>query len=248
MIMRKMTAMLMAVLLLMTAGLAAAETFQEGPLQPGDTGAAVTAMQQRLIELGYLEGEPSGVYDDETEAAVLSFQEQNDLLASGIADRITLEVLMSENALHAPKEPDWDWLAETALEDGDAYSRSNGAMAMATWMPATAVEFASAVGYAPQVIFNTDEYSAIRENGFVSARTNPLSTFAADVDTSSYAQLRRRILSGEAVPADSVRIEFTPSRRSVVVARATMSTTRFDGVAVRLPNVRNVMWSCSAWM
>ena len=55
--------------------------------------------------------------------------------------------------------------------------------------------------------FNTDEYSHIESNRFLSTLTSPLSTFAADVDTSSYAQLRRRILNGETIPADSIRIE-----------------------------------------
>ena len=59
----------------------------------------------------------------------------------------------------------------------------------------------------PEISFNTDEYGLISENGFISVKNAPLSTFAADVDTSSYAQLRRRILSGEAIPKDSVRVE-----------------------------------------
>ena len=37
--------------------------------------------------------------------------------------------------------------------------------------------------------------------------TSPLSTFAADVDTSSYALFRRKVLNGERVAPDSIRIE-----------------------------------------
>ena len=44
-------------------------------------------------------------------------------------------------------------------------------------------------GMAAELPFSTDEYGLINENGFVSVRTSPLSTFAADVDTSSYAQI-----------------------------------------------------------
>lgn len=54
---------------------------------------------------------------------------------------------------------------------------------------------------------NTEEYSAIKENIFLSANVHPFSTFAADVDTASYANLRRMILSGKKLPADAVRIE-----------------------------------------
>lgn len=55
--------------------------------------------------------------------------------------------------------------------------------------------------------YNTEEYNYTKENAFLSAETNPFSTFAADVDTASYANIRRMILSGERPPADAVRIE-----------------------------------------
>lgn len=54
---------------------------------------------------------------------------------------------------------------------------------------------------------NTEEYNHIEENGFLSVFTAPLSTFAADVDTASYANLRRMLLDGETVIPDAVRIE-----------------------------------------
>ena len=58
--------------------------------------------------------------------------------------------------------------------------------------------------------FNTEEYSSINENGFRSTLTSPLSTFAADVDTASYANLRRMITDGyffEEIPSGAVRAE-----------------------------------------
>ncbi len=55
--------------------------------------------------------------------------------------------------------------------------------------------------------FNTEEYSAITESGFRSVATSPLSTFAADVDTASYANIRRMIHDGTKPEADAVRIE-----------------------------------------
>ncbi len=55
--------------------------------------------------------------------------------------------------------------------------------------------------------FNTEEYSDIDESGFVSAAARPLSTISADVDTASYANVRRMILDGQAPPPDAVRIE-----------------------------------------
>ena len=40
-------------------------------------------------------------------------------------------------------------------------------------------------GYEDESDFNTEEYNAIKENGFIDVVSTPLSTFAADVDTGS---------------------------------------------------------------
>ena len=57
---------------------------------------------------------------------------------------------------------------------------------------------------------NTEEYSQWEEQGFNSVMKAPLSTFAADVDTASYSNLRRLINSGyelDELPQGAVRIE-----------------------------------------
>lgn len=59
----------------------------------------------------------------------------------------------------------------------------------------------------PDVPMNTEDYSAIRERGFVSPTVEPLSTFSADVDTASWSNIRRFLNTGMAIPADAVRIE-----------------------------------------
>ena len=55
--------------------------------------------------------------------------------------------------------------------------------------------------------WNTEEYKYHGENGWMNAVTSPFSTFAADVDTASYANLRRMLLEGREIPKDAVRIE-----------------------------------------
>ena len=45
------------------------------------------------------------------------------------------------------------------------------------------------------------------ENRWLSTISSPFSTFAADVDTASYANLRRMLMAGQDVPADAVRLE-----------------------------------------
>jgi Ca-activated chloride channel homolog len=55
--------------------------------------------------------------------------------------------------------------------------------------------------------FDTATYDHISENPFLPAATNPLSTFSIDVDTASYANVRRFINSGTLPPKDAVRVE-----------------------------------------
>ena len=55
--------------------------------------------------------------------------------------------------------------------------------------------------------WNTEEYSYQPEHGFISAALQPLSTFAADVDTASYANLRRQLMEGRRPVEDSIRAE-----------------------------------------
>ncbi|MBQ3161907.1 MAG: VWA domain-containing protein [Oscillospiraceae bacterium] len=55
--------------------------------------------------------------------------------------------------------------------------------------------------------FNTEEYNEIIESGYKSVAANPLSTFSVDVDTASYANVRRMIEYGEYINPDAVRIE-----------------------------------------
>jgi Ca-activated chloride channel homolog len=55
--------------------------------------------------------------------------------------------------------------------------------------------------------FNTESYDKITENAFVSALTNPLSTFSVDVDRAAYANVRRFLEGNQLPPPDAVRIE-----------------------------------------
>ena len=55
--------------------------------------------------------------------------------------------------------------------------------------------------------FNTEAYDRIDDNPFLAATQNPLSTFSIDVDTASYANVRRFLNQGTLPPRDAVRIE-----------------------------------------
>ncbi|MHC4404052.1 MAG: YfbK domain-containing protein [Planctomycetota bacterium] len=53
----------------------------------------------------------------------------------------------------------------------------------------------------------TEQYDRIVENHFLPAHKAPLSTFSIDVDTASYANVRRFLSQGRLPPPDAVRIE-----------------------------------------
>lgn len=202
---RRLLACVCAAVLLLSMALPALA--EEHIWKRGDSGDAVLQIQERLKELGYLEDQPTGTFDQDTEDAVRSFQIWNGLLQTGMVDQVTWTVLFSDDAQArtVPDLSDDSWAEE--ITDGYAYNASSfyspNGMAMmapmATGMPAA--------GWGMPGEWNTNEYTFIRENGFQSVAAAPLSTFAADVDTASYAMLRSLILSGQMVSPDAVRVE-----------------------------------------
>ena len=50
--------------------------------------------------------------------------------------------------------------------------------------------------------FNMENYAPVEESGFISPKTQPFSTFGADVDTASYSSLRRKLLEPYAYGSD----------------------------------------------
>ncbi len=55
--------------------------------------------------------------------------------------------------------------------------------------------------------FNTESYQPVEENRFLDPHDHPLSTFAIDVDSASFANVRRFLNQGQRPPRDAVRIE-----------------------------------------
>src|SRR4029077_6609790 len=78
--------------------------------------------------------------------------------------------------------------------------------------PAAAAEAKADVGKLEQESLpglNTESYDRIVENPFRRVADDPLSTFSIDVDTASYANLRRFLMQNMLPPRDAVRIEET---------------------------------------
>lgn len=72
-----------------------------GNLSKGSKGEAVTAMQKRLKQLGYFEGEASGTFDAATRTAVIAFQKDNKLTADGVVGDKTMKKMFDPEAKHA---------------------------------------------------------------------------------------------------------------------------------------------------
>ncbi|NDH03230.1 MAG: murein L,D-transpeptidase, partial [Marivivens sp.] len=66
------------------------ETVPEATLRPGDTGAAVVALRNRLIAMGFMERSVTATYDATLQAAVQKFQEYNGLTPDGVAGGSTI--------------------------------------------------------------------------------------------------------------------------------------------------------------
>ncbi|CAN5873567.1 hypothetical protein BH11VER1_BH11VER1_30290 [soil metagenome] len=62
-------------------------------------------------------------------------------------------------------------------------------------------------GNGKAVALGNEAYAPIQENAFMSVAQAPLSTFSIDVDTASYANVRRFLNQGQRPPADAVRLE-----------------------------------------
>jgi Ca-activated chloride channel family protein len=88
--------------------------------------------------------------------------------------------------------------ASTFIISGEMASRAVQAAPSAAW-PAP-------YGW-PRGGFNTEAYDHVDENAFHSVSADPLSTFSIDVDTASYANVRRFLNGGALPPSDAVRIE-----------------------------------------
>ena len=77
----------------------------------GDSGSAVSSLQQRLSELGYLDEKyVTGYYGEITCSAVRSFQSLAGLETDGVAGPLTMNKLESGSAPKKQKVVEKDWL------------------------------------------------------------------------------------------------------------------------------------------
>ena len=86
-------------------------------------------LQENLIQLGYMSGQPDGTYGTKTVEAVKAFQKANNLTADGTAGPATLKLLYGGSAKAAPATPTPAATAKTAAvsADGTLKEGSTGA-------------------------------------------------------------------------------------------------------------------------
>lgn len=107
-----------------------------------------------------------------------------------------------ESPAEASPAADYSPLVGIEANADDTYPTGNTTGAGA-WIES----YPTASTYSIKEYFNTEEYSNIVESGYKSVAANPLSTFSVDVDTASYANVRRMIEYGDYVNPEAVRIE-----------------------------------------
>jgi Ca-activated chloride channel homolog len=133
------------------------------------------------------------------------------------------ESLQGNNS--AAKSQPLTWGKVEGSSSGSSSSSSSGGsgggpMVMASAMPMTARGGAYMPNGGPGIMpemenlappqepdFNTEAYNAIKENSFLEAKGNPLSTFSIDVDTASYSNVRRFLQENQNPPAGAIRTE-----------------------------------------
>lgn len=127
----------------------------------------------------------------------ISYDDNDTKIASRSSNAITLKFRANRDISYA-------------LDAGEGYDEAFAEEADYDYVYETAAPAASSVqkndAYLPYYP-NTEEYAHTDESGYKNASTDPVSTFSADVDTASYANIRRLINDGCYVPEDAVRIE-----------------------------------------
>ncbi len=115
------------------------------------------------------------------------------LVPTRTGQRVTIQVVRE---FHYPS--DWDFTI---------YRRSGDSVQFLDGRTMSREEFAASYPAMPQNNHNTEAYDAIEDNPFRETKGNELSTFSIDVDTASYANVRRFLQGEQLPPAGAVRIE-----------------------------------------
>jgi Ca-activated chloride channel family protein len=154
---------------------------------------------------------------EQVAAGAYQLRASSPLGTTSVAIRVSSESFTPVRLVIAPStRSERSFSTGTAVVDAGRLAREQAqAPPMTSYAPSPATPYPNAsmrmsaadLMQGPTVGFNTEAYSKIDENGFHRALESPLSTFSIDVDTASYANVRRFLNGGALPPADAVRIE-----------------------------------------
>ena len=90
--------------------------FAAETVKRGDRGDEVRQIQEKLISLGYLDGNTDGIFGPKTESALLAFQQEHGLDATGMAGEATCRALDEEDQVpqETPEQAFPSWNAQSA--------------------------------------------------------------------------------------------------------------------------------------
>jgi peptidoglycan hydrolase-like protein with peptidoglycan-binding domain len=124
----------------------------DGTLELGESGDAVAALQQRLVDLGYWMGQPDGTYGQLTRQAVMAFQKVEGLSRDGVAGPATqaqlsvagrpsaqggdgIAIDLERQVIFIVQGGQVQWALNTSTGNGEAYTSSSGGSARAVTPP-----------------------------------------------------------------------------------------------------------------
>jgi peptidoglycan hydrolase-like protein with peptidoglycan-binding domain len=124
----------------------------DGTLELGESGDAVAALQQRLVDLGYWMGEPDGSYGQLTRQAVMAFQKVEGLGRDGVAGPATqaqlavagrpsprggggIEIDLDRQVIFIVQGGQVHWTLNTSTGNGETYTTASGGSARAVTPP-----------------------------------------------------------------------------------------------------------------
>jgi len=148
---------------------------------------------------------PSGTYQLRFERPGLLTMTQSATVQAGGAAALTIRMSIDTTAkVPPPQVRDLRQEAATSLREAiaDAPPAATPAAAAIAMLARAPSPFERSVGP-----FNTEAYDHRDENPFRRVSIDPLSTFSIDVDTASYANVRRFLNGGTLPPPGAVRIE-----------------------------------------
>ena len=105
---------------------------------------------------------------------------------------------------------DYEYIEEESYAVAEDYAMAEESLMQDSVATNGAMEYRDVMPEYYEEDYNSEEYEKAEENGFCMVATQPLSTFSADVDTASYANIRRMIEDGYSlydIHPDAVRAE-----------------------------------------